>query len=150
MAAPAPGWPTIEPISAPAPAPPTPPIKVPFSRVLSGSPAQPATAVSIATPSSAVIDRLSVVFINCPSPPLEFLVTYTVKNAFPFRAGCRATASPVAVRTRLWPDRLDRGASIVPAAIELIPSIFRHLRRESSRPVQFLPRYRVRATLQLA
>src|SRR5260370_4044333 len=86
MAAPAPGCPPIEPISAPAPAPPPPPIRVPFSRVLSGSPAQPATAVSIATPSSAVIDRLSVVFINGPSPPLEFLLTNTVKHAFPFRA----------------------------------------------------------------
>src|SRR5229473_8709046 len=147
MAAPAPGWPTIEPISAPAPAPPTPPIRVPFSRVLRGWPAQPATAVSIAAASNAVIDRFSVVFINGPSPPLEFLVTNTVKHALPFRAGCRtAVPLPVAVRTRLWPDRLDRGASIVAAAIQLNSSIFRGLRRESPRPVQFLPRYRVRAT----
>src|SRR5579863_6112755 len=46
IAAPAAGAPTAEPTNAPPPAPTTPPSSVPFSRVVSGSPEQPASEVT--------------------------------------------------------------------------------------------------------
>jgi hypothetical protein len=64
IAAPAPGCPTAAPTSAPAPAPAAPPSKVPFSRVLSGSPLQPITANVINHESTRAINRLS-----CMSTP---------------------------------------------------------------------------------
>src|SRR5271163_2279952 len=82
MAAPAPGAPTADPIIAPPPAPATPPMMVPFSRVERGSPEHPAIEASMAPAMTNAPIFLLVIGLLTPSHGVSIMYAKGLLSMF--------------------------------------------------------------------